>query len=31
MELIPWKKKVRKEFPWAIKLITPIKKYLKAN
>jgi len=31
MELIPWKKKVRKELLWAIKLIMPIRKYLKAN
>jgi hypothetical protein len=31
MEIIPLKKKLKKELLWAIKLIMPIKKYLKAN
>jgi hypothetical protein len=31
MELIPLKRKLKKEFFWAIKLIMPVKKYLKAN
>jgi len=31
MEIIPLKKKLKKEFLWAIKLIMPFKKYLKAN
>jgi len=31
METNPLKKKLKKELLWAIKLIMPIKKYLKAN
>jgi hypothetical protein len=31
MEIIPKKNKLQKELPWAIKLIIPIKKCLKAN
>jgi hypothetical protein len=31
MEIILQKKKLKKALPWAVKLIMPIKKYLKAN
>jgi len=31
MGVITWEKTLRKELPWAVKLIMPIKKYLKAN
>jgi hypothetical protein len=31
MEIIPLKKKLKKELLWAIKFIMPIKKYLKPN
>jgi hypothetical protein len=31
MMIIPLRKKLKKELIWAIKLIMPIKKYLKAN
>jgi len=31
MVTIPLRKKLKKEMIWAIKLIMPIKKYLKAN
>jgi len=31
MEIIPLKSKLKTELLWAIKLIMPIKKYLKAN
>jgi hypothetical protein len=31
MEIIPLNKKLKKDLLWAIKLIMPIKKYLKAN
>jgi len=31
MEIIPLQKKVKKELLWAVKLIMPIQKYLKAN
>jgi len=30
MEIIPLKKKLNREFLWSIKVIMPIKKYLKA-
>jgi hypothetical protein len=30
MEIIPLQKKLKKELPWAVKLM-PIQKYLKAN
>jgi len=31
MAIIPYKKKLKKALPWTVKLIMPIKKYLKAN
>jgi hypothetical protein len=31
MEIIPLKKKLKKELLWAVNLIMPMKKYLKAN
>jgi hypothetical protein len=31
MGIMPLKKKVQKELLWTVKLIMPIKKYLKAN
>jgi hypothetical protein len=31
MEIIPLKNKLKKELLWAVKLIMPVKKYLKGN